>query len=81
MDDIKQRLTGFLAPHMGGQRPRDDEDIFALGYLNSLFVLQLVHFIEREYELSIGPEDLEFDNFRTVAGITALVSAKKGIAA
>lgn len=80
MDDIKQRIKGFLEPNLGGQELSDQDDIFSLGYVNSLFAMQLVVFIEREFSLTIGPEDLEFDNFRTVSGMAGLVAAKQGVA-
>lgn len=80
MDDIKQRIKGFLAPSLGGHELSDDEDIFSLGYVNSLFAMQLVVFLEREFSLTISSEDLEFDNFRTVSGMARLVSAKQGAA-
>lgn len=78
MDDIKLRIRKFLEPALGGHEIADQEDIFSLGYVNSLFAMQLVNFIEQEFALTIGSEDLEFDNFRTVSGMADLVCAKTG---
>jgi len=55
---------------------RDDEDIFALGFGNSLFAMQLVDFLEREYGIEIDSEDLELKNFQTVRAIGDLVNRK-----
>lgn len=74
--DTAQRVRTFLAPHLGGHEIGADEDIFALGYVNSLFAMQLVTFVEKEFGFAVESEDLEFDNFRTVAGIVRLVEAK-----
>jgi acyl carrier protein len=73
---IAEKVRAFLAPHLHGHTLRDDEDIFALGFVNSLFALQLVMFIEKEFAIVMEPADLEFDNFRTVAALVALVGAK-----
>jgi len=70
------RIKAFLEPHLAGHEIGDDEDIFALGYVNSLFAMQLVTFVENEFGFTVEPEDMEFDNFRTVAGIVRLVGAK-----
>ncbi len=78
MEDIKLRIRQFLAPALGGYEVADREDIFSLGYVNSLFAMQLVNFIEQEFALTIESQDLEFDNFRTVSGMADLVSAKTG---
>jgi acyl carrier protein len=80
VDDIKKRIMTFLEPSLGGKEISDQDDIFSLGYVNSLFAMQLVAFIEREFSLTVGSEDLEFDNFRTVSGMANLVAVKKGIA-
>jgi acyl carrier protein len=81
MEDIKDRIKAFLEPNLGGRQLADTDDIFALGYVNSLFAMQLVAFIEKEFDLTIGPDDLEFDSFRTVTAMADLVGSKKGLAA
>ncbi|PZH19199.1 D-alanyl carrier protein [Streptomyces sp. NTH33] len=79
-NDVKARIREFLAPHLGGQEVADGDDIFALGYVNSLFAMQLVLFIEKEFSLQLGAEDMEFDNFRTVSGLVRLVNANAAAA-
>lgn len=58
-----------------------DEDIFESGYTNSLFAMQLVDFVERQFGIEIDAEDLQIDNFRTVARVAALVERKTARAA
>lgn len=45
---------------------KDDEDIFALGFINSLAALQLVQFLEKEFGVTVEDDDLDLDNFRTL---------------
>ena len=56
----------------------DDDNIFESGLVNSLFAMQLVSFIEEEFEISIENEELDLDNFKDVNSIAALVSSKLG---
>lgn len=58
-----------------------DEDIFASGFTNSLFAMQLVDFVERQFGVEVDADDLQIDNFRTVARVAALVERKTARAA
>ncbi len=73
---VQERVVGYIAPNLNGHELRPDEDIFALGFVNSLFMMQLVLFVESEFGVQMENEDLEFDNFRTVEAIGALVESK-----
>jgi acyl carrier protein len=73
-DDARDRIRAFLAPHMPGQPLADSDDYFALGYVNSLFAMQLAVFVEGEFGLALTSEHMDFDNFRTVDGLVRLVT-------
>lgn len=75
-DDVRTRVREFLAPQLKGHTLGDDDDIFALGYVNSLFAMQLALFVEQEFSLQLTPDDMEFDNFRTVNGLVNLITSK-----
>jgi methoxymalonate biosynthesis acyl carrier protein len=75
-DEIRDRVRARIEPRLGGRTLADSDDMFALGYVNSLFALQLVRMIEKEFGLRLGSEDMDFDNFRTVNGIITMVSSK-----
>ena len=78
MEEKKTKIKEFLARFFRNHELGDAEDIFALGFVNSLLAMQLVSFVEKEFGISIGDEDLDFDNFRTVNAIEALVERKQG---
>ncbi|WP_255286141.1 acyl carrier protein [Nocardia mexicana] len=54
-----------------------DDDIFALGLVNSLRALEIVVHVERTYGISVEVEDLDLDNFRTAALAAAFVERKQ----
>ena len=77
-NDLTSRIGDFVSRALD-QRDVDvdvDKDIFATGLANSLFAMQLVDFVEREFGIEIESDDLEIDNFRTIARIAALVDRK-----
>jgi len=76
MNDRKTQIKGFLSRFFRNHELTDDEDIFALGFVNSLLAMQLVQFVEKEFSITVEDDDLDLDNFRTVNAIDALIERK-----
>ena len=57
----------------------DDDNFFELGFVDSPFAIQLVCFIEEEFKIKVGDNDLDIDNFTSIKKITEFVNRKKGI--
>ena len=74
--DVNARIRGFLQPHLGGNQIADTDDVFALGLVNSLFAMQLAIFVEREFGFRLGPDDMDFNHFRSIAALTTFVESK-----
>jgi methoxymalonate biosynthesis acyl carrier protein len=81
MEHTKAQVREFLSQFFRNHILTDDEDIFSLGFVNSLFAMQLVLFIETELQVVIENEDLDFDNFRTINAIATLVERKNAVLA
>jgi methoxymalonate biosynthesis acyl carrier protein len=81
MDETQGKIKTFLSRFFKNHDLKPDEDIFALGFVNSLLAMQLVAFVEKEFGVAVGDEDLDLDNFRTINSIAALVAKKRGVAA
>lgn len=85
MELITQTDTGttvkaFLQKRIGGEVPfNDDDDIFKMGLVNSLFALELVVFLESTFGITIENEDLNLEHFSTVNNLEAFINRKKGI--
>jgi acyl carrier protein len=77
---ITPAIRGFMTRSFEGRVVQDDEDIFAAGFANSLFAMQLVAFVEREFGIELESEDLEMENFRSVHAIATLVGRKAAAA-
>lgn len=76
-EDIKAKTRDFMAKSFPAREIGDDDDIFALGFVNSLFAMQLVMFVENEFGLTVEDNDLDIDNFRTINAIANLVESKQ----
>ena len=73
----KSKIAVFLARHMRPDCVTDDADLFAGGYVNSLFAMQLILFVEKEFGVHVENEDLKLANFRTLSAIDAFVQRKQ----
>jgi len=76
MDEQKTKIKAFLSRFFRKHELQDDEDIFQLGIVNSLFAMQLVMFVEKEFKVKIENADLDLANFRTINTIEKLVQSK-----
>ncbi|GLZ40300.1 acyl carrier protein [Actinokineospora sp. NBRC 105648] len=77
-ESVEARLGRFFDSATGGAALGPDDDYFALGLVNSLLALEIVAYVERVFQVRVEVEDLDLDNFRTIARIAAFVRGKWG---
>lgn len=73
-DGIKPRLREFCALRAPGLA--DDDDIFEVGGINSLFAIELLTFVEEVFSITLEDADLDRKNFSSIASMAALVERK-----
>jgi acyl carrier protein len=78
--DITTRIRKFLSRAIPGEIS-DDDDIFELGMVDSLFAMQLLVFIEREFGITAERCDLDIKNFSSIGAVRNFVMSKRGLAA
>jgi methoxymalonate biosynthesis acyl carrier protein len=54
----------------------DEENLFAAGIVNSLFAVQLTTFVESRFGLELGVDDLDIENFKSIAATADFVARK-----
>ncbi|MEK3834075.1 MULTISPECIES: acyl carrier protein [unclassified Paenibacillus] len=79
MEQIKEKTKGFLSKFYRKREISDSEDIFALGFVNSLFAMQLVMFMEKEFSIRVENNDLDMNKFRSIESIAQFVEQKKAV--
>ncbi|CAM3575647.1 acyl carrier protein [Kibdelosporangium persicum] len=78
--DARNEIRAFITAKFPRMTFTDEQDIFALGFVNSLFAMELVMFIEKAFGTRIPNEELNLDNFRTVARMADLVRRQQSAA-
>jgi len=69
---IEKDLLGFLETRTKTTVP-PTQDLFATGLVSSMFAMELVVYLEQNFQVAIVGPDLKMDNFRTVERMTQLV--------
>jgi acyl carrier protein len=77
---VTSRIKGFLVQHFPSARRQplaEDDHLLANGILDSLGVLDLVSYLEREFAITVADEDLVPEHFETLRRLTAFVQGKR----
>lgn len=77
----KVKLREFILkqfPLARKRQIRDSDALLESGIVDSMGVLQVVTFIEKEFSIQIADDDLLPDNFQTIDRIAALVGDRTG---
>ncbi len=76
MGNHKEIIREFISGYIDNGSLTDDDDLFRTGYVNSLFAMELVAFVENRFCITIENEELNIDNFRSINALASLVSNK-----
>ncbi|MEZ0313680.1 MAG: acyl carrier protein [Myxococcota bacterium] len=79
--DIREQIRNFIASNLviyeDNAKFGDDDDIFKAGFVDSMFALKLVQYVEKEHSLRVENDDLQLANFNSVANIAKFIARKK----
>ncbi len=76
----KNKIREFIIQKFPAARKaglEDDSPLLESGIIDSLGVLEVVHFLETEFAVQIEDDDLTPDNFRTVDSMDVFLRAKR----
>ncbi|MED1663210.1 phosphopantetheine-binding protein [Brevibacillus laterosporus] len=54
----------------------DEDNIFELGFVNSLFAMKMLTFVEEEFVITVDNDELDLINFSSVSNIVRLIEKK-----
>lgn len=53
---------------------KNDTNIFTSGFVNSMFAVMLLNFLETEYNIEVGDQDVILENFSSINAMERLVT-------
>jgi acyl carrier protein len=74
---LAQFITQELLNGRDGIELKADDSLLTTGLLDSLGVMQLINFIEEAFDVSVAPEDVTIENFRTISVIAEYISRQQ----
>ena len=79
MDDMerKQIIRDFFKEKRKKEVPADDVNLFENGFVDSLFAIEIVLFLEREFKIQIKNKDITKENFKDIDHICEVVAKSK----
>ncbi|HSL47814.1 MAG TPA: acyl carrier protein [Candidatus Deferrimicrobiaceae bacterium] len=79
---ITDRIKQFLVEHFPSARKHplaDDEHLLANGIVDSLGILDLVAYLEREFAITITDEDLVPEHFESLSRMAKFVQDRMSV--
>jgi acyl carrier protein len=76
---VTERIRNFLIKHFSLARSRavsDDEPLIGNGIMDSLGILEVVAFLEQEFQVTVTDEELLPENFQSIASLAAYIQHK-----
>lgn len=77
---MKENIRKFIEENMviydDTRTFSDSDNIFALGFVDSMFALKLVTYIEKEFNVKVENDDLNLENFSSVDNIADFIGRK-----
>ena len=75
-EKIKNYIANNLVTVAEAAEFSDDDDIFELGFVNSLAAMKLINYIELEFSIAVDDEDMDLANFNSVNSIVNFINNK-----
>ncbi len=76
MEKIKGKIRERIKPILQGNEIDDEENFFELGLVHSLFAMQIILFIEREYQIELDPEEVSLESLSSVNAIAEIIDQR-----
>ena len=80
MSDMKQKVKDYIIREFSADNPQitldDEESLIKEGLIDSLGLFLLISFLEKEFQIKVGQEDIVLENFETVTAIKNYVMGR-----
>jgi len=71
--NIQERIMRFFVEKRRSDGLEPGTDLFKGGYVDSLFALEIVVFLEKEFKIRLKNKDINENNFKTIENMAAVV--------
>lgn len=79
--ELKEKIRKFIENNLvvfeDEAEFEDSDNIFEMGFVNSLFAMKMVNYIENDIGIELANDDLDISNFNSVKRIVEFINNKK----
>ncbi len=75
--EIRAKVRAFILASINLPDLSDDDNLFESGIVNSLFAVELMTFLEKNFAVEVTPDDLDIANFQSIEACADFVTRKK----
>ena len=72
-NNATEQILSFIRGRYPQVEISETDNIFQIGFVNSLFAMELVMFIEKTFSVTVPNDELRIENFHSAASMTELV--------
>ncbi len=76
--DTRERIYQFFVDKKKADGLTYDTELLKSRFINSLFALQIVMFVEKEFGVKLGRREISTENFHSINAIAELVESHLG---
>ena len=73
VETIRKYVQTYLKSQGEEKSVSDQDHLFQLGLVDSLFAVSLVHFIEKTWSIQVPDDCLEIENFSSINSMAILI--------
>ena len=73
--DTKERIFQFFVDKKKAEGLTYETELLKSNFINSLFALQIVLFVEKEFQVKLSKKEISPANFHSINAIAALVDS------
>jgi methoxymalonate biosynthesis acyl carrier protein len=81
MEEYREKIRSFIEANLvvfeDEAEFADADNIFEMGFVNSLFAMKLLNYVENEFGVEVDNDDMEISNFSSVDNIMNFIQSKK----
>ncbi|MBI5643639.1 MAG: hypothetical protein HY954_09235 [Deltaproteobacteria bacterium] len=76
-DKLKEFIITEVCPDAGLKDIGDDEALISSGLVDSLGILKILSFVDEEFSVNLGSDEIRHENFSTVSTICSLIEKNR----
>ena len=75
---MKEKINTFIREHLleSDFELKMEDDLLNTGLVDSIGVVKLIEYIEREFDVSVPPDDMVIENFISINAIEKYLASK-----